>query len=258
MIAGIYNSVAGALVQQARVNVVGNNIANANTVGYKKDIAVFHHRVSEAFENPEMRHRSNLSLVPLGGGIYMDESWTHHNEQGAAKTTNNDLDLMIRGTGYFKLVSEDEETTRYTRNGSFALNNEGYVVDQTGEWYVTDSRGNRVFLDGANKVEFESNGRILIDGEAVGEVSLVDFKKEDLWLLKKEGLNMYRAHEEIEEQPFTGNIMPGALEESTVSAAAEMVEMIRTQRNYDINMRMITLQDQTLDRAINQVGSVPA
>jgi flagellar basal-body rod protein FlgF len=258
MIHGIYNSVAGALVQQARMNVVGNNIANANTTGYKKDTAVFHHRISEALENPEWRHKSNLSLVPLGGGIYMDESVTNHREQGGMQVTNSKLDLMIKGAGYFKLVNEDETETRYTRNGAFALNGQGQVVDQTGQWHLTDTRGNKIELGESSNIEIEANGEYRIDGEVVSQVEMVDFKDEDLWLLKKEGLNMYRAHDGIEEQPFTSNLIPGALETSTVNIAREMMEIIQTQRNFDANMRMITLQDQTLDRAINQVGSIPS
>lgn len=258
MIQGIYNSVAGALVQQARLNVVGNNLANVNTNGYKKDMAVFHHRLSEALENPELRHKSNLTLTPLGGGIYMDESVTMHREKGAVIQTGQNTDLMINGEGFFKLVSEDGENTRYTRNGAFTLNAQGFVTDETGQWFLQDARENRLFLGEATSIEFETNGEFRIDGEVAGTLSMADFNDEDLWLLKKVGENLFQADASIEEQPFTGNIMPGALEGSTVNQAMAMAEMIQTQRNYDLNMRMITLQDQTMDRAINQVGNVPA
>lgn len=257
MLQGLMNSTAGALVQEARLNTVSNNMANLNTTGYKRDQAVFHHRLAEALENPELRRRANAALAPLGGGIYLADNWTDMRDAGSEVPTGNPMDLMLKGEGFFKLTDKDEQAVRYTRAGNFRLNNEGYITTDDGRWFPVNSRGNRIFAGQNSEVSFNGNRGIDINGEPADQIMAVNFKSKDLPWLRKEGENLFVAEKKMEEGEFNGSLLVEYLESSTVDMSREMVEMIQTQRNFDLNMRMITLQDQTLDRAVNQVGSVP-
>lgn len=260
MISGLYKSVAGAQVQQGRMSVISNNMANVNTHGFKKEFAVFQARQAEPIENPEVRYRSNLQHTKLGGGVYMADAWTDHHSMGGTQITNNNFDILVKGDGFMRLENvNDREDVAYKRGGRFQLSSDGRVVDADNpDFAMTDSRGNLVFLGPGDTVEFDENRGIRINGQITDRINMVSFSDADLDWLKKEGSNLYRARRELEELDFDGTIMSGHLETSTVNISEEMVEMITAQRNYELNMKMISLQDQTLERAISQVGSVPA
>jgi flagellar basal body rod protein FlgG len=257
MIQGLHNSVSGALVQNGRLEVVSNNIANANNHNFKKEIAIFHHRLAEPLENPEVRYRSNLSKVQLGGGVYMADAWTNHSKPGAIENTNNPMDLMIPGQGLFKLENEDKEVF-YKRGGTFKLTKDFFVMDEEEKYYLLDTRGNRIFSGPGATLSFNDQKEVLINGEAGAQIKVVNFDPKDMDWVKKIGNNIYKASRDLEEKEHTEDIRVGALETSNVNYMEEMVEMIQTQRNYELNMKMITMQDQTLQQVVSQVGNIPA
>lgn len=259
MIQGLHNSVSGAQVQNGRMQVISNNIANANTQTFKKEFAIFHRRLSEPLENPEVRYRSNMSKTPMGGGVYMADAWTDHHKQGPVEITGDPMDLMIEGKGFFKLENEDKEIF-YKRGGHFKLTKDYFVMDEAEDKYLLDSRGNRIFTSPGASLLFNSKGEIEINGETGSRIKTVGFDDKDLDWMKKVGDNLYQPMDgkELEEKPFEGKFHVGRLEGSNVNHMEEMVEMIQSQRNYELNMKMITMQDQTLNQVISQVGNVPA
>jgi flagellar basal-body rod protein FlgG len=258
MIEGIYTSVAGALVNKARVGVIANNLANANTTGYKKDVSVFQRRLSEMRENPEMQVYANKKLEHVGGGIYLTENWTNLRQQGTHIQTGNPLDLAIKGPGFFVVQDAEGEQLRYTRAGNFQVNQNGYITTRDGKWFLTDDASSRISLGENGSIEIDSNRSFKINGEIVGKIQVVDFETKDLKYLQKEGDNLFRTIADIESVDFQGeSIFVSTLEGSNVSTVEEMVEMINSQRHYEMNMNLIKIQDKTIGQAINEVGSVP-
>jgi len=257
MLQGLHNSVSGTLVQDGRIQVLSNNLANANTNAFKKEYAVFHSRLSEPLENPEVRYRSNMSKVTMGGGVYMADAWTDHSTTGPSTFSNDPMDLMIKDKGFFKMENEDKEIF-YKRGGHFTLTKDFYVMDESQEHYLLDDRGNRIFTGPGASLSFNDQRDIVINGESSSKIKAVTFKNEDLDWMKKLGGNIYQPIRDIKEEDFDDDIMVGYTEGSNVNYMEEMVEMIQTQRNHELNMKMITMQDQTLNQVITQVGNIPA
>jgi len=138
MVRGLYTGASGMIAQMGRINILSNNLANVNTPSYKRDTAIL-----KAF--PEMLIRrinddgvrvippGSYDLMPvigkMGTGVEVNEVYTMHT-QGAFKQTQNDFDMALEGKGFFCLETEDGE--RYSRNGSFLIDRDGFLVTKDG------------------------------------------------------------------------------------------------------------------------------
>ena len=139
----------------------------------------------------------------------------------------------------------------YTRDGNFTLTNEGVLVTQDGD-FVLSQDGGHIEIDPALPVEINTLGEIIQDGEVVATLGIADF--EDYDYLQHYGENYWYTIDGFTEKDFEGQVYAGFLEQSNVSVVDEMVNMIAVQRNYETNQKMITTIDDTLDKAVNQVG----
>lgn len=231
MIRGLYASGSGLLAAQDRMDITANNLANVDTPGFKKDKAV-----SESFGNllmHRLEHGQRSPTGPLGVGLRCSESYTVL-EQGPVQYTGRYLDFAINGEGFF--VLDTPEGLRYTRNGSFTQDVEGYLA-------TTD--GHRVLNPQGNPIEAHN--------VAPQDLLVMTFPEPEN--LAKEGYNRWTAPEEAGVPVEGGGLVEQEyLEGSNVSAVKEMMRMIRTVRLYEAGQKAIQAQDETLAKAVNEVG----
>jgi flagellar basal-body rod protein FlgF len=256
LIRGLYTGASGMLAEMARTDVISNNMANVNTTAFKKDRTIF-----RAF--PEMNIHRIHDPVPagldkvvdprpfigmMGTGVMLDEVNTDFN-QGHLITTSNPLDLAIRGEGFFQV--QTPEGIRYTRDGSFSLSSNGYLVTKEG-YYVLGENGPLQLLQ-TGDITISQQGEVFVNDEYIDRLNIVTFA--DLNQLQKQGDNLYFT-DAVPEPLQDADVVQGALEGSNISIVAEMVDLISAFRAYEANQKVIQTHDTTLDRAINDVGRI--
>jgi len=248
MVRGLYTSALGMMTQMQRMDVVSNNIANADTTGYKKDQVAaqsFTETLMRRINDPGMRLFKDFPIGTLSHGVFIDDIYTDFSS-GALKQTNGDLDAAIMGQGFFTVTVDGR--TLYTRDGSFSRLADGTLVTMDGG-KVQGEDGDIVLPDGF--IDIDEQGRVMVNNEYIDTLKLVDFA--DKHTLRKQQDNYYSA---TSQQPgaFTGQVAQGYLESSNANAVKEMVEMIALSRAYETNSRMITVHDQTMGRAVNDIA----
>ncbi|MCR5670038.1 MAG: flagellar hook-basal body protein [Butyrivibrio sp.] len=273
MVKGLYTAYTGMINEQHRMDVLTNNLANANTNGYKKEGAT-----SQSFSDQLALKIKDYTDAPftarglgvINPGVKIGEGYVDWSE-GPMRETNNTYDLAIGGYGFFGIdytnkavnIERDmplQQQIMYTRDGNFTLNAEGALVTQDGD-YVVSQDGGHIEVDPTRPVQINMNGEVIQDGEVVAQIGIFDFEKTvypdgriTYDTLEHYGENMYVTTDDSVETEATGKVYAGFLEQSNVSVVDEMVNMIAVQRNYDTNQRMITTVDETLDIAVNQLG----
>lgn len=245
MIRGIYTAASGMIAESLRNDTISNNLANANTAGYKKDIAVTKDFASLLIERINDGQDAPV-IGSMGVGSVVDEVATIHSA-GVSQVTGNDLDFAIEGQGFFAVQTPNG--VRYTRDGAFTRDRGGRLVTQDG-YAVLGQNGRPVHLNGG-KVNVAPDGQLSMDGLNADKLQLVQFANAKA--LRKEGNNLYIA-EGQRPQAATGTIRQGLLEGSNVNVVSEMVNLISGYRAYEVNGKMVQAQDATLDKAVNEVG----
>ncbi|MBR1669332.1 MAG: flagellar hook-basal body protein [Butyrivibrio sp.] len=273
MVKGLYTAYTGMINEQHRMDVLTNNLANANTNGYKKEGAT-----AQSFKDQLALKIKDITDAPftarglgiINPGVKIGEGYVDWSE-GPMKETHNAFDVAIGGRGFFaidytnKAINIERDTAgvqdiMYTRDGNFTLTNEGVLVTQDGD-PVLSAQGNEIQINPNLPVEINTLGQIIQNGQVAGQIGLFDFEanvRKDGYItydtLEHYGENFFIPTDEAQEIDATGSIYAGFLEQSNVSVVDEMVQMIAVQRNYDTNQRMITTIDGTLDIAVNQLG----
>ena len=312
MVKGLYTAYTGMINEQHRMDVLTNNLANANTNGYKKEGAT-----AQSFKDQLALKIKDITDAPftarglgiINPGVKIGEGYVDWTE-GPMKETHNTFDLAIGGSGFFGIeyamkeenADEDEDgattTTNdwrlsryqndrtlaaykagklsldqmrdngyeqmvlYTRDGNFTLNSEGVLVTQDGDFVLSQDQGH-IELDPNLPVQISVNGEVSQNGQVVANIGVFDFEKtvqrngmETYTVLEHYGENGYVPTDDANPIQGTGQVYSGFLEQSNVSVVDEMVNMIAVQRNYDTNQRMITTIDDTLEKAVNQIGTL--
>lgn len=175
MVKGLYTAYTGMLNQQHKVDVIANNLANAATTGYKKEGST-----SEAFDAVlalKIKDQTTAFRArPIGTmnlGVKIGENYTDYT-QGAFQTTGNAYDLALSGNGFFcvEFTSKSGVTsTKYTRDGSFTLNVDGFLVTKDGD-YVLDDEGEHIRLDNLMEVSIDEHGNIYQNGPTIASIDL--------------------------------------------------------------------------------------
>lgn len=256
MVKGLYTAYTGMLNEQNRMDIMTNNLANASTVGFKKEGAT-----SQSFDDVltvKIKDQSvGINNVnPIGvknPGVKIGENYTDYS-QGSFRITGNTYDLALSGNGFFAIEFTNkagETSTKYTRAGQFALNKEGYLVTQEGD-YVLDTQNRRIQLNTLLDSAITADGVISQNGVDVAQVQVVDFENYDY--LEKYGETYYEALEGAEITNSDATVNSGYLEMSNVQIVSEMVNMISFTRAYESNQKIIQTYDNTLDVAVNQLG----
>lgn len=284
MLKGLYTAYTGMINEQHRMDVMTNNLANADTNGFKKEGAtsqafdsVLAYKIKDlseagnlprllstpkAIDEYELNNEANenypenrVTRVGMNLGVKTGENYVDYSE-GPMKVTENPLDLAISGRGFFAVEYTNkagETSTKYTRDGNFTMDRQGYLMTQDGD-FVLDDTGRRIRLNTVLPVSIDRQGNITQDGETVATVGLTDF--EDYNYLERFGENFFQPIEGATEIEAESDIRAGVLEMANMSVVTEMVNMIAIQRQYDSNQKVITTYDESLDIAVNQLGKV--
>ncbi len=250
MIKGLYTSAVGMINQMNTMDVVSNNIANVNTTGYKRDMVV-----SRAFTD-ELTTRLNDIVPPkkigkISQGVFVDDIYTDFHT-GSITRTDGPLDLALVGEGFFAVSVTDKdgkESTKYTRDGSFTLDQEGTLRTKEGN-RVLGQNGPIQIPNGI--VTIDQNGRVLVGDEEIDTLRITDFT--DRHSLRKFGDNLYDTIKESEEAPFKGTVIQGSLENSNVNSVKEIINVINVAKVYEANQKMVTIHDQILGRTVSDIG----
>jgi len=286
MIRSLYSGVSGMRSNQTKMDVIGNNIANVNTTGFKSGRVRFQDMLSQTMANAQEATEGNLGGVnaqQVGLGVKVGAIDTIMTD-GALQPTSRDLDLAIEGTGFF-MVSQDNAGTMklFTRDGAFYRDSAGDLVNAGGYHVLgtpADATGNIAF-DPLNPIKLEiTNTRniggvdlelqsfsidgsgiikgVYSDGESynIGQIAIAKF--DNSAGLEKTGNNNYRASNNSGDPAIGtanaagyGIIRQGVLEMSNVDLANEFTELIVTSRSYQANSRTITTSDEMLQELLS-------
>jgi len=245
MIQGIYLASQGMSMLMQKQDQIANNLANVNTTGYKQ---------SSLFAKAYEKYVADDELQPFVNREIKSDRTHIDFREGAVKKTGNPLDMMIRGSGFFTVMAPDG--VGYTRNGNFSLDADGFLVTSDGYRAVGRDGYIRVDTESPLPVRVTDRGEVLQGKEERGTLRIVDFKKP--YRLLREGNSLFRPqlpdNPAVESPGYT--IRQGFLEGSNVNIVKNMVEMISAFRTYEADQRALLAQDETLDKAVNQVGRV--
>jgi flagellar basal-body rod protein FlgG len=256
----LWISKTGLDAQSKEIAVISNNLANASTVGYKKSRAVFEDLLYQNINQPGGRSAQDTeapSGLMLGAGTKVVATQKIHS-QGDLITTDNPLDMMIQGDGFFQVLMPDGSTA-YTRNGQFTRDEEGNMVTP-GAGYVmqpqitlpSDALSVTISQDGEVSAQLQGQAAASV----IGQINTVNFVNPTG--LEPVGQNLY-VETAVSGAPQEGTpglegygmILQGALETSNVNTTEELVNLIQSQRVYEMNSKVISAVDQMLSY-INQ------
>lgn len=272
MLRSLYSGVSGMRGFQTKLDVIGNNIANVNTVGFKAGRVMFKDILSQTISGvtAPTDEQGGVNAKQVGLGVAIASIDTLHTP-GSAMTTNNVTDLRIDGDGFFLVSpSEDVETAYLTRAGNFTLDANRSLVTWDG-MYVLDVDGGPIQLDEEVTAFSISQDGTIIAINADGTAEPTDFqiglaRVTNPSGLEKIGGNLYRftpnadaeaddvldlIFEPNDAEAGTGAIISGQLEMSNVDLTAEFTEMIVAQRGFQANSRIITTSDEILQEVVN-------
>nr|WP_295105522.1 flagellar basal-body rod protein FlgG [uncultured Caulobacter sp.] len=254
---------SGMSAQQLNVEVISNNIANMNTVGFKRQRAEFQDLLYQQVERAGSQSSSNGNIVPTGvqvGGGVKAGSVYRITEQGTPTQTDNPLDVAIQGKGYLPILLPSGETA-YTRAGNFSTNDQGQIVTEDG---YTVQPGITV-PQNATDIIISKTGlvQVKLDGQpqpqTIGQIQLANFMNEGG--LEQIGDNLLletaasgAATLAAPGEPGFGMLMQHYTEASNVDAVTEITSLITAQRAYEMNSKVITTADQML-QATSQLRS---
>lgn len=258
MVKGLYTAYTGMVNEQNRMDVLTNNLANASTVGYKKEGTTsqsFNDILTVKIKDSSVGINNAQRIGVKNPGVRIGENYTDYS-QGSFKVTDNTYDLALSGEGFFAIEFTNkagETSTKYTRAGQFTLNKEGYLVTQEGD-YVLDSENRRIQLNTLLDSSIDSDGTIFQNGQQIARIQVTDFADYDY--LEKYGENYYQPIEGAEMITSDATVNSGCLEMANVQIVSEMVNLIAITRAYESNQKIIQTYDNTLEIAANQLGKI--
>ncbi len=247
---GLYTSAAGAQAQSHKVEVLSNNLANVNTVGFKRELALLQARDSEAIERGQTS-RGTGAIEDIGGGVRMNATFTDYSP-GTMQLTHIPTDLAIDSPGTFFMVQNDKQKM-LTRAGNFHLDNDGTLVTASGD-AVLGTDGGPVQLDPALPFRFVPGGAVEQAGE---RIDLAMIRPKNVSRLQKAGENYFTPERASDLVPADERLVKvGYLEMSGVNPVEEMVELIAASRAYEANVRIIQQHDSATSELITRMLKV--
>jgi len=270
----LWVSVSGAIAQQQKVETIANNVANANSVGFKKDQTTFKEHLTaltkglDDIDLPRKEWKPSDFYRSYGaedGFVAVNGTFTDF-EQGQLKPTGNPLDLAISGKGFFEVLTENG--LRYSRRGILSINQDGLLVneqgfpilskinlqDATNQPSTLPSPEERVIKVTGKSIEINHNGEIFNGKQKIGDLSVVEFN--DIQALRKEGgllfINLDATN--IRQNNLTSTVHQGFLEGSNVNAISEMAELIKAHRHFENIQKAIKTYDNITGKGVNEIS----
>ncbi len=257
MQASLLVSKTGLAAQDAKMTAISNNLANVSTTGFKKDRVAFQDLFYQIQTQPGAQvdqQNQSPSGLQLGTGVRVVGTQKVFTT-GDISTTSNQLDLAISGQGFFQIALPSGETA-YTRDGEFQLNSEGNIVNSAGlplqPEITVPANTTAVTIGTDGTISATVSGQT--DAQELGQITLVSFINPTG--LESVGGNLYKSStasgdpvEGTAGEDALGSIKQYALESSNVSVVEEMVDMISTQRAYEMNAKVVSASDEMLQYA---------
>ncbi len=249
MVKGLYTAYTGMVDSQRRMDVITNNLANSSTTGYKKEGCttksfdeMFGIKIKDRTVGTLNQRIGKLSLGAKIGETYRD--WT----QGSLINTDNTYDFALADKGFFNISFTSKSgvtSTMYSRDGSFQMNAEGYLVTKDGDYVLGESGAPIQLPTNIAELRVEKTGEIYADNMYVDTFLITDF--EDYNYLEEYGENLFRAVEgATQKQDVSAAVIQGYKEASNINVVSEMVEMISLAREYESNQKLIQTVDSML------------
>lgn len=264
MIYGIYNSAAGMMTQEYRQDVIANNLANAETVGFKREIAVISERMHAAKErrsgysapsafggkgSAKAAH-GDPTLSGMTGGVWLGRTETDHSE-ATIQATGTPTDVAIFGPGFLRVQTGGKELL--TRDGRMVVNADGVLVAATDGAPLLSDAGQPIRVNPrGGQISIDETGVVQQDGFRAGRLSVVDVPS--YAAMRKVGASRFEAGEQqVADAPAL--LRSGHVEQSGVQAVSELTRMLEASRAYQMNAQMLTLQDQAAARLISAAAA---
>ncbi len=256
---GLYLSASGMLSNMYRQDVFANNLANAQTVGFKLDRPSIRQREPEAMEDNLGYAVSQQMLDKLGGGVLAGTQHVQH-DRAAFSETKNPFDMALDEAGTFFAVSVSDgqggTQVQLTRDGRFTRDSEGFLATMTGGYRVLDEKDKQISMPAEGAIHVRDDGQVSVNGEAVGKIQVTGVS--DLERLIKQGQNLFawEGSQDIRTPASRIAVSQGYTEQSSVDPISTLMQLIDATKTANSNANLIRYQDQMLDRVINTLGSV--
>jgi len=259
MLRGLYTAVSGLVTLEKQQANISNNIANATTTGFKNDVLI-----TKSFDEVMLQNKYKVigdknatqKLGTISLGVEIDTVSTVFT-QGELTNTETSTDFAINGRGFFvvqKTTPAGNEAV-YTRDGNFKVGVDGYLMTTTGDKVLGINKNTGavepIFV-GANEIVLDDENNVFLGNVTTHTLATADF--EDYSTLKKIGDNYYSGENAIMNSNVS--VEQGYLEKSNVNIATEMINMITTLRSFETNQKVVSIIDETLNKAANEIGVV--
>ena len=273
MFKGFYTAAAGMLSQQRQTDLLTNNIANANTPGFKADqgtLKAFPDMLLQRMESEDLPTDRSISVQnkkeigTINTGVYMQETVPNFT-QGDLQQTSQSTDIALmeqnmptKEGGLFFVVQSPDNTPQYTRNSNFTLDQEGFLTTSTGA-YVLNTNNQPIQLKSEN-FTVDSQGNVTENNQQVAQIDIA--YASDLQTIKKAGNGLY---ETLNNQPLPSarnnpgisyQVKQGFVERSNVDAAQSMTDLLTAYRAFEANQKIMQAYDRSMDKAANEIGRV--
>jgi flagellar basal-body rod protein FlgG len=258
----LYTAATGMQALETKLDVIANNMANVNTTAFKKDRANFEDLFYRQYRLPgaeDINGNRTSTGIEVGLGVRVGSTQTNY-EQGAFETTNKPLDLAIEGDGFFQIVDPNGDFL-YTRSGNFGINANGQLVlgsavngylEASGITIPPEATGIVISTDGQVQIQTQNSPTL----QNIGQIQLAKFINPDG--LQKLGDNLYRETDASNTvqlgnpgQQGWGTIRQGFLEASNVEPVNELIDLIQTQRAFELNSQVVQAGDQIMQIVAN-------
>jgi len=255
MIRGFYTAASGMMLQRRHMDVITNNIANVETTGFRRQQLVSHSFddvLIRRINDPDVVASRRTSIMsapavgPLRLGTQVDQIFTNF-EEGRLEASELSTDMAIVGDAWF--VVETPAGERFTRTGTFHLDELGYLIDFGGNFLQGE---NGRILVGNLGFTVDTLGTIRVGEEVIDTIRRVSF--EDNNALRQQGHNLFFSLEAPQAVSNDNQIIQGFLESSNVDIGREMVDMLSVFRIYETNQRILTMIDESVGLAVNEIG----
>lgn len=239
MDSGYYAACAGLIARTEALDTIANNLANANSTGFRAQHNVFSSVLADAGGGQGTAINQAMNRFGILSGTTLDAS------QGALQKTGNDLDVGIEGPGYF--VVQTADGPMYSRDGAFQVSSKGQLVTAKGD-AVMGTKGVITMVPGP--VSISTDGTISSNGAVVGKLRVVEFPAGTQ--LTSVGESLYSAPANTAYIATNSSVRQGTLESSNVNPVAGMVELITAQRSAEMMQRALSMFNSELDKTASQ------